>query len=71
MYRRAKNKMTNKIYCPYCKRCLGECTSSDHEYTKNTVLKDKPEKPKDKQVIHNMKCYRCKKPIYVSMEFAN
>lgn len=63
--------MTTKIYCPHCQRCLGECTSSDTEQTISKVLVKKPTRPKKKQVIHEMHCYRCKEKIYVSMEFAN
>ena len=63
--------MTNKIYCPYCQRCIGECTSSDEQHTINKVLVDKPQRVKKKQVIYDMKCHRCKKQLYVSMEFAN
>jgi len=61
--------MTAKLYCPYCGRCVGECTSSDHSVTNHKVLTKKPNRPKKKQFIHNMHCYKCKEQLYISMEF--
>lgn len=63
--------MTTKLYCPVCGRCVGECTASDYDQTISKVLTKKPTRPKKKQIIHDMHCYKCKEQIYISMEFTN
>jgi len=60
--------MTNKLYCPHCGRCLGECVSSD-ETGVNRVLVKPPAHSKKKRFIHDMKCVKCKQEIYIVMEF--
>ena len=61
--------MTDKLYCPYCGRCVGECSSSDLIDTVHKVLTKRPNRLKKNQFIHNMHCYKCKEQIYISMEF--
>ena len=60
--------MTNKLYCPHCGRCLGECVSSDDTGV-NRVLVAPPARSKKKRFIHDMKCVKCKQEIYIVMEF--
>jgi len=59
-----------KLFCPNCGRCLGECSSSDDESIEK-VLTQKPKVIKKKQMIHQMKCVKCKSKLYISMEFIN
>lgn len=69
VFKEAKT-LTTKLFCPYCGRCIGECSSNDESgYCK--VLTKSPLKIKKKQMLHSMKCVRCKEPVYISMEFTN
>ncbi len=60
--------MNNKLYCPHCGRCLGECISSDGSAV-NKVLISEPTRLRKKHFIHSMKCLKCKQEIYIIMEF--
>ncbi len=62
--------MNNKLYCPHCGRCLGECVSSD-DTAVNRVLVKPPAQTKKKRFIHDMKCVKCKQEIYIVMEFVD
>lgn len=56
------------MFCPHCGRCLGECTSSDDTCVEK-VLIEKPKQLKKKQMLHKMKCIKCKEHVYISLEF--
>ena len=62
--------MKQKVFCPYCGRCLGECVVSDDSGGIN-VLKNSPAKTSKKHLIHDMKCVKCKEQVLILLEFKN
>ena len=62
--------MKQKVFCPYCGRCLGECVAND-ESGKVSVLKNAPKDTSKKHLIHDMKCVKCKEQVYILLEFKN
>ena len=60
--------MKQKIFCPHCNRCLGECVVSDSSGDLK-VLKHNPEIKAEKHLLHDMKCTRCKEQVYILMQF--
>ena len=60
--------MKQKIYCPHCGRCLGECVAND-ESGEVSVLKKLPVGSSKKHLIHDMKCVKCKEQVFILMEF--
>lgn len=58
--------LKEKLFCPHCKRCLGECLFSGEGVCE--VLKNPPEIEKN-IFVHDMKCLRCKAEIYILMKF--
>lgn len=60
--------MTNKLFCPHCGRCLGECVSSDDSAI-SKILISKPTRLRKKHFVHDMKCLKCKRQLYIVMEF--
>ncbi len=59
--------MKQKIFCPYCGRCLGECSAND-ESGSVEILKSQPKHIKTKQLIHDMKCVKCKEQVFIVLE---
>ena len=60
--------MKQKLYCPHCGRCLGECCSSDGS-SECRMLVNMPTRLRKKCFVHDMKCMKCKKEVYILMEF--
>ncbi len=60
--------MKQKLFCPHCGRCLGECDSSD-DSSDCRILINRPLRMKKKSFIHNMKCLKCKNEVFILMEF--
>lgn len=60
--------MKQKIFCPHCGRCLGECDISDSSGSCR-LLKKQPLEISKKSFIHDMKCVKCKEQVYILMEF--
>lgn len=59
----------SKLFCPHCGRCLGSSICEENAGVCK-VLTDKPKKYKKTQMIHLVKCSKCKNELYVSMEIA-
>lgn len=60
--------MKQKLFCPHCGRCLGECLISD-DTGECRILINKPTRNKKKSFIHDMKCIKCKQEVFIVMEF--
>lgn len=60
--------MEQKIFCPHCGRCLGECFGSDSTSSLKTLIRS-PRVTEKKHFIHNMKCVKCKQEVFILMEF--
>lgn len=59
---------TTKMYCPTCGRYLGESKSTD-ETSIEKVLTTAPKSIRKKQAIYEVKCNKCKKNVFISVEF--
>ena len=60
--------MKQKIFCPHCGRCLGECVAND-DSGGVSVLKIAPNTLSKKHLIHDMKCVKCKEQVFITLEF--
>ena len=60
--------MKQKLFCPHCGRCLGECDISDSS-GKCKIYPSHPQVKNKKHFIHDMKCVKCKEKVYILMEF--
>jgi hypothetical protein len=63
-----EDKMQQKMICPHCGRCIGQFTTSNNEVALE-VLESMPLKINKKEGIYDRNCQRCKKQIYIKMQF--
>ena len=54
--------MKIKLYCPFCERCIGYSISSDNTGLTKILVKE-PKRLRKTQMIHQIKCSKCKKVV--------
>lgn len=62
--------MKIKLHCPFCERCIGYSISSDNTGLTKILVKE-PKRLRKTQMIHQVKCSKCKSDLFVSMEFTD